>query len=231
MQRLRTTFARGEATRYITHLDLMRFWERAFRRAGLPVALTQGFHPHQRFALAAPLPVGVTGEAELMDVFLDPRVEPAAYLRRLTAQMVPGLDVRAVEEVAPEGPSLQALLRYADYRVVVETDRSAPELQEAIAGLLALPALEWEHTRDGEVRRYDLRRQVESIELEQVAAGRAALRMRLQTGSAGAGRPEQVSRALGFDEHPLSLHRIRLILADAPGQLLSQPTPSRGRRP
>ena len=62
MQRLRATFSRGERTKYITHLDLMRFWERAFRRARVPIAHSEGFRPHPRFALAAPLPVGVTSD-------------------------------------------------------------------------------------------------------------------------------------------------------------------------
>lgn len=56
VQRLRITFARGDEMKYITHLDMMRFWERALRRAGLPVAYSEGFSPHPQIAIAAPSP-------------------------------------------------------------------------------------------------------------------------------------------------------------------------------
>lgn len=58
VQRLRFAYAKGEALRYISHLDLARTWERAFRRAGLPVAYSQGFNPKPRFQIAAALPWG-----------------------------------------------------------------------------------------------------------------------------------------------------------------------------
>jgi radical SAM-linked protein len=60
MQRLRITFARGKELKYISHLDLMRLWQRALRRADIPLAYSQGFSPHPRLSIAAPLAIGVT---------------------------------------------------------------------------------------------------------------------------------------------------------------------------
>lgn len=214
MQRLRITFVRGEAVKFISHLDMMRFWERAFRRAGLPVARSQGFHPHSRFALAAPMAVGVTGEAELMDVFLDEAVPPSEVLERLSHQTVPGFDVLAAEETEPEGPSLQALMRYSEYRVTVESDLHREEIEARVGALLATETLPWEHLRDGTLKKYDLRRQVNELALERAEEGRYVLRMRLQTDSNAAGRPEQVTKALGFPDRPLAIHRVELILGD-----------------
>lgn len=224
MQRLRVTFGRGEATRYIAHLDLMRFWERAFRRAGLPVAVTQGFHPHQRFALAAPLPVGVTGQGELMDVFLEQRLDPETVRKALAAQMVPGVEVLAVHEATLEEPSLQAQMRFAEYLVTMETSLSQEAVAGVIATLLAKGELPWEHLRDGQPRRYNLRSQVDALWLEgwgeaspeQGRGGRAVLGMRLQADGGAAGRPEQVTRALGFEGPPVAILRTRLVLSLAP---------------
>ena len=213
MQRLRVTFSRGERTKYITHLDLMRFWERAFRRAHLPIAHSEGFRPHPRFALAAPLPVGVTSEGELMDVFLQTAAEPAQFLKALAAQAVSDIQVLAAEEAGLETPSLQSLMRYAEYRVDVEASRPYQEVAEAIDKLMAMPALPWEHIRDGELRQYDLRAQIDALWLEHWSDSLIGLGMRLQTDSNGAGRPEQVARALGFSDPPVSIHRTRLILA------------------
>ena len=60
MLRLRIKFSRGEQLKFLSHLDLMRLWERALRRAGINPAYSEGFSPHPRISLAAPLAVGVT---------------------------------------------------------------------------------------------------------------------------------------------------------------------------
>jgi radical SAM-linked protein len=65
MQRLRIRFSRGEEIKYISHLDLMRLWQRALNRAGLEIAYSEGFNPHPRMSLAAPLALGVTSNKYL----------------------------------------------------------------------------------------------------------------------------------------------------------------------
>ncbi|MBA7542465.1 hypothetical protein ES705_34786 [subsurface metagenome] len=66
MQRLRIRFCRGQEVKFISHLDILRLWQRALHRAGISVAYSEGFSPHPRISLAAPLPIGVTSQAELM---------------------------------------------------------------------------------------------------------------------------------------------------------------------
>lgn len=212
MLRLRITYGRGEAVKYISHLDMMRFWERAFRRAHLPLAMSQGFHPHPRISVAAPLPVGVTSGGELMDVHLDEAVAPDEALRRLHAQLTPGFDLLNAEPVPEEQPSLQALVRYSEYLVDVETDLPADEVERLIRRVLAKAELPWELTRDGEVRHYDLRSQIADIGLVRVGDGLATLNMRLQTDGKASGRPEQVVKALGFEAPPLRIHRTLLVI-------------------
>ena len=68
MQRLRIRFRRGPELKYISHLDIMRLWHRALQRAGISLAYSQGFNPHPKISLAAPLALGITSEAELMDI-------------------------------------------------------------------------------------------------------------------------------------------------------------------
>lgn len=214
MQRLRITFSRGETTKYITHLDMVRYWERAFRRAHLPLALTQGFRPHPRFALAAPLAVGVTSVGELMDLYLEPSLAADEVARRLQAQMVSGIAVLDVHEVALELPSMQADMRFAEYEVTMETELDGASVEAAIAELLGRSTFPWEHLRDSEVRRYDLRPHVDRLWLVRADPGQAVLGMRLKADSAAAGRPEQVAKALGFGEHPLVIHRTGLVLVE-----------------
>lgn len=225
MLRLRITYGRGEAVKYISHLDVMRFWERAFRRAHLPLAMSQGFHPHPRISVAAPLPVGVTSEAELMDVHLDEAVTPNEALQRLRAQVTPGFDLVRAEPVPEEEPSLQALVRFSEYLVDVETALPAADVERTVQAVVAKAELPWEVTRDGEARHYDLRAQIAGLALVRAEAGVATFSMRLQTDGKASGRPEQVTKALGFDEPPLRIHRTLLVIAKplpVPAAVLAQ---------
>jgi radical SAM-linked protein len=213
VQRLRVTFARGEEVKYITHLDLMRFWERALRRAGIPLAYSEGFSPSPRLALAAPLPVGVTSAGELMDVYLAKRVTSQHFIKAASDQVPPGIAVLEVREVGLGLPSLQSQVRWAEYQVDVLTDRSADDAKRAVEGLLASESIPWQHQREREVRRYDLRPLVQDVWVEALEDGRCALGMRLRTDSQASGRAEQVAAALGF-QTPTRIHRRRLILEE-----------------
>jgi len=212
MQRLRITFGRGPQLKYISHLDITRMWERVFRRAGLPLAYSQGFTPHPRIAIAAPLALGVTSQAELMDVELDRRIAPAYVERRILPQLPPGLVVSRVEEVPPQWRALQAAVRLAEYRVSVQSDLTLAELQQRIAALLAAPSLPRQRIRDREVRRYDLRPLVAGLWIESYQPGQAVLGLRLQTDERATGRPDEVLAALGLADAPRDVHRTRLVL-------------------
>lgn len=221
VQRLRLIFSRGEELKYLSHLDLMRLWHRAFRRAGMPLAYSQGFSPHPRFSLAAPLPVGVTSEGELMDVFLERRVSPDFFAQAVSRQLPQGIEILGVKEVWIGLPSLQSLVRFAEYRVGVEAEMKASAVQEALHSLLEKKELPWQHRRGEEVRRYDLRAQISDLWLIEGSGSSYVLGMRLRQDPSGAGRPEQVALALGFSQPPKSIHRVRLILEG--------PTPSERR--
>ncbi|HVC30990.1 MAG TPA: TIGR03936 family radical SAM-associated protein [Steroidobacteraceae bacterium] len=211
VQRLRVTFARGAELKYITHLDLMRFWERALRRAGIAVAYSEGFSPHPQISLAAPLPVGVISSGELMDIFLSEAMAPARFLRDLGGQLPPGLSLLEAHE-APLGlPSIQSQMREAEYRVEVPPGVEAGALELKVRELLARETLPWRQQREREVRSYDLRPLIHDLRVQDTGE-HLVLLMRLQADSAAAGRPDQVMAALGL-ESALVIERTRMILA------------------
>ena len=213
MQRLRLKFSRGDELKYISHLDLMRLWSRASRRAGISVAYSEGFSPHPKISLAAPLPIGVTSEAELMDVTLRRTVSPHFVIKALRQQLPDGIDVVEIQQIPLTSPSLQSQLRYAEYRVVVTASKSQKEVRTAITSLIQAESLPWQHMRDTGPRHYDLRPLIRNIWLIDHLDSSFTLDMRLRCDSQGAGRPEQVTAALGLTEYPTSIHRTNLILA------------------
>ena len=210
VQRITVTFARDDAQKYITHLDLMRAWERVLRRAELPVSHSEGFSPRPRIALAAPLAVGVTSDCELLDVLMEERCTLDDVSQAIGAQLPAGLRLVALRETPLGLASLQSLLRAAEYVVEVEDPRPIEDLQAAVVDLLAKEELPWEHKRGDEVRRYDLRVLIFELSARALEPGRAQLVMRLRADAQGSGRPEQVTNALGIAVAPLRIHRPRL---------------------
>jgi radical SAM-linked protein len=198
MRRIRLSFAKGEALKYISHLDLARAWERLFRRAKLPVAYSRGFTPRPRFQIAAALPVGVRGQAELLDLWLTQPLPPEAVLERLRPSMPPGLTVLKAEEVDLHAPSLQSQMRAADYRAVVRSQEPTEAIQGRIGTLLQAPTIPRRRQHKGRWQTYDLRPLIQSIHVEPGEPGEHVLVMRLQASPQGAGRPDEILDALGL---------------------------------
>jgi len=211
-QRLRVRFCRGEEVKFISHLDIMRLWQRAFHRAGVALAYSEGFSPHPRISLAAPLPIGVTSEAELMDIFDTRWVSPHFFTKAVSQQLPPGIEILQVYQIAMNLPSLQSQVRYAEYSVEVETEKERRDIEAALASLLSLKHLSWQHQRDTGTRHYDLRALIDDLWLISRCHPYCTIGMRLRCDSNGSGRPEQVANALGFTQYSQSIHRIKLVL-------------------
>jgi len=190
----------------------MRLWERVLRRAQMPLAYSEGFSPHPRLSLAAPLAVGVTSEAELMDVFISRWVSPHWFTTAASQQLPPGIEILGVYPIALSMPSLQAQVRYAEYRVEVKTENGPGDIESAVSALLSVEHLPWHHQRDTGRRNYDLRALIDDLWLVDWRQPYGTIGMRLRCDSGGSGRPEQVALALGFTHRPQSIHRTRLIL-------------------
>ena len=215
-QRLRVTYRKADALRYVGHLDLMRTWERALRRAGLPLAYTQGFSPHARLALGAPLAVGFEGDAELLDAWMSPPVAPLDVVQALRGELPDGLSVVAVEEIAHEEPSLQSAITSATFELVFDrADIDATELQWRVDGLLATHELEWEEQRGQKTRIYDLRATIRDISVR-TERDRVVVAMHLEARDGLTGRPLSVLDALGERAKPRERRRTGLRLNEPP---------------
>ncbi len=216
-QRFRVWFRKSERVRYISHLDVLRYWERAIRRADLPLAYSQGFTPHPKIAFAAPLPLGFAAEAEVMDVTLDERVPIAAFRGRLAPETTDDLALVAVEEVALSTPAPQAVLTWADYRL--DLDLPVDEARAAIEAFLARDTFAWtEERREGKSRSYDLRAGVATLAAEPGDGG-SRLHMRLRADQEQTTRPEQLCAALFPGHEPGLIVRTGLLL-DEPDRAL-----------
>ena len=212
MQRLRIRFCRGVEIKFISHLDIIRLWQRALHRAEIPLTYSEGFNPHPRISLAAPLAIGVTSEAELMDIFCDKWVSPHWFTAGVSQQLPPGIEILQVYLISPIQPSLQSQLRYTEYKVEVETEKEPGDIESGLSSLLSAEHLPWQHQRDTGMRTYDLRALIDNLWFIDSHRPYCTIGMRLRCDNSGSGRPEQVTAALGFAHYPQSMHRTKLIL-------------------
>ncbi|MEO9254233.1 MAG: TIGR03936 family radical SAM-associated protein [Tepidiformaceae bacterium] len=194
VQRFRVRFRKGERVRYISHLDVLRSWERAIRRAELPLSYSQGFTPHPKIAFASPLPLGFVSEAEIMDVSLDERVSAADFESRLAVESSPDLALLAIEEIALTAPPPQAALLWADYTADVP-DLNPLDAEAAACAFLALGDFPWTEERKEKLRTYNLRSTVALLSAQPLDGG-TRLSMRLQADQEMTARPEQVMAAV-----------------------------------
>lgn len=122
---------------YISHLDLMRVFQRAFKRAGLPLTHTQGYNPRPSVSIALPLSVGVESQCELLDFDLySEKISNEEIMTRLNAALVAGIRVLKVYDEAAKIKHLAFL----DCVVTMEYDKGIPqEAQDKIVSLFAQP--------------------------------------------------------------------------------------------
>ena len=120
--------------RYTGNLDLHKILERSIRRAKLPLAYSQGYHPQPRINLAAALPLGFSSRAEILDMWLNEEVESVAAV--LQAQVPSGLTILQAEQVDDREPSLQSQVIGAEYQVEITEAEHGSGLSEKVASVM-----------------------------------------------------------------------------------------------
>jgi radical SAM-linked protein len=210
MIRLRITFAKTEAMRYTGHLDLQKSWERTLRRATLPVAYSQGFHPQARIQLACALPLGFTSQCELVDIWLEDDLPLQTIAPALNHALPPGIEISQLQIVDPHSPALQTRVQSAEYIVTLLDQLPLSELEERIKQTL----VEKKIIRQRREKTYDLRPLIEHLaiiparDLEPLR-----LTMHLSARESATGRPEEVLNTLSIDPFSTRIHRVHIKLA------------------
>lgn len=115
--KLRIKFRKFGAIRFIGHLDVMRFFQKAIRRAQIDIAYSSGFNPHQIMSFAAPLGVGLESNGEYMDIEVNSVMNGMEMLERLNAVSVPGIEIISVKELPEKAGNAMASVAAAEYSV------------------------------------------------------------------------------------------------------------------
>jgi len=203
--RIRITFSKQGALRYTGNLDLHRLWERAARRAGLPLAYSQGFHPQPKINLAAALPLGFTSRCEVLDMKLETDISLDDLPARLQGTLPPDIQVLKAEQVDDTAPAMQTQVDSAEYEVTLIEAVPASDLERKIASVMESTSL----PRERRGKPYDLRPLIRDLKL----ISETMLFMHLSARENATGRPEEVLDTLGIKFEETRIERIRLLFA------------------
>ncbi len=210
--RIRVTFAKQGALRYTGHLDLHRLWERAARRAELPLAYSQGFHPQPKMTIAAALPLGFSSRCEVIDLRLEREIPLEGLRERLQNTLPAGIQVSNVETVDDKLPALQTQVASAEYEVTLMAAVDGSELKQKIDAAMQAESI----IRERRGKTYDLRPLMEELALTPTSLPEGEgqgvrVFMRLAAREGATGRPEEVLDMLGIAFEGTRIERTHIL--------------------
>ena len=186
--RVRLLWSKEESVRFVGHLATMRVFERAIRRAELPVGHTQGFHPRQKLAFGPPLTLGYTSRTEYLDIQLETPFQQE-MISKLNRALPSGYQISQGRPILGKATSLSSLINTACYEVML------PDVgiitQEAVDELLSRETIIIRRIKGEETREVDIRKSVANLELR-LSDGINILYMELTMGNLGFVKPEEI---------------------------------------
>lgn len=210
-------FGKQPRLRFISHLDLQRFFQRALNRTGLPIAWTQGFNPHPILSFGSALALGWTSEYEILDVKLSAPMGRRRTEEAMRAALPVDLPVLEVRMVDDRHPAPMAMVRASDYEIALSGETAAATLDAAEEFLRRESVMAMRKTKSGE-REVDIRPMALLLEREG-----DVLSARLMLTEKDTLKPDLLVRALaeiaGAEVPEMRIHRRCLLGEDESGAL------------
>lgn len=174
MSSVRVRFMRGEGVKFISHLDLMKAFERAIRRSNLPISYSQGFNPHPQMVFGLPLAVGMTSECEYADFELAQEIEPEQFMDRLNESLPESIRITAAAQKKTK-KNIMATIAGADYVLEIFSDEeisphTAAQRVENLLKRESIKVLKEGRGKDRKVtfREVEIRPLILSVDLEPI---------------------------------------------------------------
>ena len=234
---MRSRFHKKDDMIFISHLDLIRVFERAIRRANIPVAYTQGFNPHPIIAFATALGVGVASEGEYIDVKLYDKISSEIFMNKLNSVLPAGLKIIKSKIITGKAKSLMSVICSSTYLVKLKTKKLVNEtdIKQHIKDLLdkeVIIELRKKRQKRGRkktrpiFKEVNIRPFIKDIKLFSLDGREIFLKMHLSVGSQGNLKPEVVINKLHeMTNLPIEQYETRVkrldLFVDKEGRLIT----------
>lgn len=194
--KVRVKFSKHGALKFIGHLDIMRYFQKVFRRSGIDIAYTEGFSPHQVMSFAAPLGVGLESDGEYMDVELNSMESTDDIKRRMNEQMAEGMEVLSVVVLPEKSGSAMAAVAAAGYYISFRDGFEPTQgWREAIKEFLSAEQILVEKQTKKSVLKIDLKPSIHDFRLSSYQQ-KNCLYLMVNAFSAGNIKPAMVMEAM-----------------------------------
>ncbi len=142
---IRVRFSKYGFLKFIGHLDVMRYFQKAIRRADIDILYSEGYSPHQIMSFASPLGLGITSEGEYMDIAVGQTDSSVESIRRLNAQMAEGIEILSYRQLPEKSTNAMASVAAADYVVDFREEyRPEGDWQQDFLAFCGNPAILYE---------------------------------------------------------------------------------------
>ena len=208
--KVRIKFSKTGALVYIGHLDVMRYFQKLFRRADIPISYSEGFSPHQILSFSHPLPLGMESDGEYADIELTESISSQHAIDRLMRESVPEITILSFKQLPDKCDNAMSSVRAARYTVDFGESFPFEDLEKACCSLLdktevIVTKVTKKNTKEEDIRPY-------IYELKSINS--TTIEMLISSGSIYNVKPEHVVSALtslygySIDENDLVMRRI-----------------------
>lgn len=230
MPTLRVKFSKKSDLKYISHLDLMRLFQRAFRRGNIGVKYSQGFNPHPKFSFATALPLGVSSDAEYADIELVEEMDASHFINKMNDVLPEGINIYKARYVN-NSKSIMSLIRWSSYifevKILTNLDKFSikDEIEKFLSKNVIIIIKEKKKKNRNIKSEENIRNKIKDIDILSIEENKIILKSILMTGSKGNLKPDVFIRALkentdiDMDLESLKIHRLELFLESNEGLL------------
>lgn len=199
MINVRVKFTKGSEVKYISHLDLMRTFMRAVKRANVPIAYSGGFNPHPEMSFGAPLSLGVISLAEYVDIELAQDMPIEELIQRLNQFMPVGIRVLGAIKLPDKFKSAMSLITHAKYSIIARIENADDKaMREKVQGFInqeSILAKKKQPKKNFQIKEIDIRPMILEMNMEECSEKGCVFSCLLQSGSKANLKPEMLMQA------------------------------------
>lgn len=215
--KIRIKFRKYGVMKFIGHLDIMRYFQKAMRRAEIDICYSEGFSPHQIMSFAAPLGVGITSDGEYLDIEVNSTKNSAQSIQALNDTMVEGIEIIGYVQLPEHAKTAMSIVAAADYELSFKEEYEVPasleDFQKGLEDYFQKPkeVLITKQTKKSE-KVMDLKQLVYHFTIKEMQ-GRPVFYLMVSTGSSDNLKPELVLESLfdfmglAYDSNAIQIHR------------------------
>ncbi|HCT63769.1 MAG TPA: Fe-S oxidoreductase [Lachnospiraceae bacterium] len=192
MTTYRFKFTKGDEIKFIGHLDIVQAFQRAIKRADLPIAYSNGFNPHQQISFASPLSLGYISEAEYGDLKLTKDLEPSEVMDRLNAVMPDGMVIKEIIRLRDGVKNTMASVSAGRYKAYLDSRITPKMIEENLEKYFAMDEILVMKKTKKNFKETDIKQDI--FELKNASeGGQAIIEMVIAGGSTRNLKPESVA--------------------------------------